>query len=404
MATCSICLGTQDRVGQLYSYPNAPADTESLADTVRHWFNLTLQRDGLAEQGATSAARIDGANYVLDLDGPPTIAAKLAEYGVRLPKFLDNGWQALTTVVPQLKATGKWDPSPDPEPPPYRPWRFFLPLGMAMLNQRSLQFFHYPPIRLLETFQDYLNDPVPTRWEELLAANGVPQKDLPLFNTVLDATPIAAEDDQGSKPGGDPEWGLIPIQYFHAYQQAMVLLLLNNAPQSAGYTVPIVVYGAHPRATFQQLYNVQLGINVAATAEIVPGRKTAVLGSNHPYVFYATAQGFPTVGSGQFLSLQACQAAASVMQSDLVVARWQKIMSDDPSQDPQAVLKDCTSYWSDPKRAPEICALTKHQGSLFYSNPVTLQYTFKLTLAQGAAFCKANANNPCAGLSVSPST
>ena len=100
--------------------------------------------------------------------------------------------------------------------PPYAPRRFFLPLGMAMLNQKALLFFHYPPIRLLDTNQDYLNDPVPVRCEELLTANGVAAADLPLFNTVMDATPIGAEDDQGSKtmadrttPVVDAIWGAI---------------------------------------------------------------------------------------------------------------------------------------------------------------------------------------------------
>ena len=36
---------------------------------------------------------------------------------------------------------------------------------MAMLNQKALLFFHYPPIRLLDTNEDYLNDPVPVRWK-----------------------------------------------------------------------------------------------------------------------------------------------------------------------------------------------------------------------------------------------
>src|SRR5205823_1550959 len=111
----------------------------------------------------------------------------------------------------------KWDPQG-------AGWRFFLPLGMPLLNQRSLQFFHYPPIRLLETMQDYLNDPVPVRWEELLAANGVAaEAERPLYEAVVDATPIAAPDDQGTQtlPDGTTVH-LIPIDYFHEYQKAQV--------------------------------------------------------------------------------------------------------------------------------------------------------------------------------------
>jgi hypothetical protein len=399
VAVCSIPLGTEARVALLYSYPNTPDAGGSLADTVTHWFTQTLVRDGVAAAGATASVRVEAGQYYLDLDGPPDAAASFPTYAERLPRFLQNGHDALTTVIPQLQSEGRWDPSPDPEPPPYRPWRFFLPHGLAMVHQRSLQFFHYPPIRLLEGTRDYLMDPVPVRWAELLEANGVgSEQEAWLYETVMDATPIAAEDDQGSKPGGDPHWGLIPIQAFHAYQRAQVELLLNVSPARKGYTVPIVVYGAHPRDTFSALFGVKLGVNVAATAEILPGRKTPVLGSNHPYVFYATAQGFATVGSGRVLSEQDCRAAAKVMTTDLVVARWQKLMADDPSQDPQTVLVDCTAYWTDPSRARTVCALTRHQASLHYPDPTSLAFRFDLSLADAAAACGQEGNDPCAGV------
>jgi hypothetical protein len=397
--TPTIDLGPEDRVRQLYSYPNVPGDRASLAETVVHWMELTLARDGLAGQGATAAVRIgpDG-HYLLDLDGPATLTDRLEGYVTRLPRFLGNGWNALARDVPAVKQAGRWDPSPDPPPPPYRPWRFFLPHGMAMLNQRSLQFFHYPPIRLLEGTRDYLQDPVPVRCYELLLANGVPEADLPLFNTVVDATPIAAEDDQGSKKAGDPRWGLIPIQYFHDYQRAQVALLLNPAQAHDDYTVPIVVYGAHPRATFEELYDVKLGVNVADTAEILPGRKTPVLGANHPYVFYAAAQGFATVGSGRFSSSEACAQATDVMIKDLVVTRWQALMAEHPDRSPEAVLADCARYWNDPARAGQVCALTRHQASLYYADPTSLEFTFSTSMDAAATFCAGHGNQPCAGV------
>jgi hypothetical protein len=384
MAAYSIALGEQDRVSQLYSYPNAPGSCETLADTVAHWFNQTLQRDGLAAQGATAAVRVEGTSYFLDLDGPPSVVAQFPGYGVRLPQLLANGWTALTETVPQLQAEGKWDPQNTGK------WRFFLPHGLAMLNQRSLQFFHYPPIRLLDTMRDYLNDPVPVRWEELLEANGVPsQQEAWLHETVVDAAPIAAPDDQGSAAGGDPKWGLIPIQYFHDYQRAMVQLLLNNAAQHDGYTVPIVVYGAHPRDTFSELYNVKLGVNVAASAEIVPGKKTAILASNHPYMFYATAQGFATVGSGE-ITPSKVGAVMKNMIKDLVVGRWQVKMADDPSRDPFETLGECQEYWAEPARNAAISALVLHQGSLLYPDPNSLQFTFKWSLEQTRQLANAN--------------
>jgi hypothetical protein len=394
----SIPLGTTEQLTGLYSYPNTPGSSDSLPSTVLHWFMLTLKRDGIGAEGASARMILEGTAWVLVLDGPPQFLAGVRAYQTRLPQFLANGLAALTTVVPQLKTDGKWDPSPDPSPPPYRPWRFFLPLGMAMLNQKSLQFFHYPPIRLLEGTRDYLADPVPVRWEELLTANGVSQSEVLLHNTVVDATPIAAEDDQGSKQGGDPTYGLIPIQYFPDYQKAQVALLLNDAPGYPGYTVPIVVYGSHPNQIFSKLYNIPMGNGKVAVAEIVPGKKTPVLGSQHPYVFYAVAQGFPTVGSGKFLSAAACAAAARVTQTDLATARWQMVMAADPTQDPRTALDACVAYWADPSRAGTICALTRHQASLYYASPESLQFTYPTSLTDAAAFCATHGNQTCAGV------
>lgn len=400
MAATTIYLGSEERVNLLFSFPNVPTGSATLAATVLRWLTQTLNRDGLLGRGARASVRVEGPDYLpsyfLELTGPDELRADFAAYAVRIPQFLNNGWNALTTVIPPLKAAGKWDPSPDPEPPPYRPWRFFLPLGTPMIHQRSLQFFHYPPIRLLEGTQDYLYDPVPFRWQELLEANGVANdQEAWLYETVMDATPIAAEDDQGSKSGGDPEFGLIPIQYFHDYQKAQVQLLLNAAPAAEYFTIPIVVFGAHPRATFNALYGTNIGVNTVASAEIIPGKKTAVLGANHPYVFYAAAQGFSTVGSGQFASPDAANKATAVMITDLVVARWQKLMADDPSRDPQAVLDECKKYWDprDAARNAQISALVQHQGSLWYSDPNSLNFTFKVSLQQAAVGAKAEAKH-----------
>jgi hypothetical protein len=396
-----IYLGPESRLKLLYSFPNSPNGSWSLATTILHWFNLTLSRDGLAALGARAAVQVEGPdsspNYYLELDGPPRAAMQFPGYGARLPQFLNHGWDALNNVIPQLEASGKWDPDPDPEPPPYRPWRFFLPFGMAMLNQRSLQFFHYPPIRLLEEFQDYLYDPVPFRWNELLQANGVTNPaDWPLYSTVMDATPIAAEDDQGSKQStkGDPTFGLIPIQFFPDYQRAQVQLLLNTASSNEYFTIPIVVYGSHPNQIFSKLYGVPP--MSAATASIIPGKKTAVLGTRHPYAFYAEAQGFETVGSGKIIPAN-CKKAQSMMVQDLAAARWQKLMADDPSRDPQQTFDEAQKYWNDPARAAEICALVQHEGSLLYPDPSkSLDFKFALSMSDAAAFCAAHNNDPCA--------
>lgn len=378
-----IPLGSLSRVAALFSWPNSKALGWTVTQTVEHWLTMTLQRDGLAAKGATLAVKIRGRQVLLVLSGPSTLAAEFQGYSRRIPRFLAHGWRALTEVVPRIKASGRWDRDPTvPQAgqPAYQPWRFFLPLGMAMLNQKAVLFFHYPPIRLLETNQDYLDDPVPVRCEELLRANGVDSSDLPLFNTVMDATPIGAEDDQGSKKSakGDPHWGLIPIQEFHEYQRQQVRLLLNPSKSAKGYTDPIVIYGAHPLETFNALYGTKLQNGQAGIAHILPGLKTPVLASTHPYVFYGVAQGFDKIGSGLLVN---APGATSQMQTDLAVAGWLKCMTHDPTQDPATVLTNQTQYWKAEAQQPTVTSLVTHQGSLHYSNPATLAFTFDKPLS-----------------------
>lgn len=377
MALCSINLGTADTLTGLYSWPNIPGSGESLADTILHWFGQTLQRDGLA--AVTPSIRSAGQDYFLDLDGQPAAQDACAVYAARLPVFLANGWDALNNVIPRIQAAGKWNPDPTN---PGDIWRFFLPLGLPMVNQKSLQFFHYPPIRLLNPMRDYLNDPVPRRWEELLRANGVAAGSEALYECVMDATPIAAPDDQGSKQSdqGDKTWGLIPIQDFPDYQKSQVQLLLNASPDNDGFTIPVVVYGKHPRDIFNAEFSVSnpVKVNVAARAAIVANKSTAVIGTNHPYMFYAVAQGGDSVGSGKIADSADRAKITNLMISDLAAARWQVVMSDDPSQEPVAVMAAASAYWSDPARAATVAALIEHQGSLYYPTPDALTFEFRV--------------------------
>lgn len=412
--THSIPLGTTERLTTLYSFPNSATDNRTLAQTIEHWFGQTLSRDGCA--GAQASARLDEeGSYFLDLTGPDELAESFNGYATRLPRFLANGWAAWTDVVPMLHQNGRWDPCPDKPASSYLPWRFFLPHGMPMLNQKALLFFHYPPIRLLETNQDYLNDPVPVRCEELLAANGVTSSssgslasgDIMLFNTVMDATPIGAEDDQGSKnpeqcsadgcPASayDPDYGLIPIQHFPDYQKAQVSLLLNPSPVQ-GYTVPIVIYGAHPLATFNKLYGTDLKVyETTLVTDILPGLKTPVLSSSHPYVFYGEAQGFNSIGSGVIpppsqdpttgKTINYLHNATTQMIKDLAVSLWLKNMSDDPSQAVAEVWANAQKFWHSLTQAPVVSSLVQHQGSLWYNKPPTLDFVFKVPLPSASA-------------------
>lgn len=101
------------------------------------------------------------------------------------------------------------------------------------------------------------------------------------------------------------------------------------------------------------------------------------------------AQGFDKVGSGEILPSSAQQLAATIIE-DLVVARWQVLMAQDPSRDPQAVLGECKTYWADPARYGDIGSLILHQGSLYYPAQNSLQFTYKWTLDQARSVCHPN--------------
>jgi hypothetical protein len=397
MSAHSIPLGPADRLVRLYSYPNKPGSTEVLADTILHWFNQTLVRDGLASQGANASVRCEGSAYFLDLNGPPALEGDFATYAQRLPQFLENGWQALGVVDKLKKPSAKpKEPWPDWLDPPaenklWDPrnsgrWRYFLPLGMAMVHQKSLQFFHYPPIRLLDQMRDYQDDPVPVRLVELLKANGAPSDEEAWLNSVvMDGAPIAAPDDQGTIyfPGPydptKPPVHLIPIDHFEEYQRAQTELLLNVSSVNEKYTVPIIVYGTPARETFGRLYmkGKKVSDSRAATVEVIKGKKTAVFGSGHPYAFFAQAQA--EVGSGSILP-ENWPTAVETMYTDLVVSRWQVEMSKDPTQDPNSVLEKCRAYWQADKQQATLHQLVLHQGSLFYPDPTSLEFTFKLSM------------------------
>ena len=247
-------------------------------------------------------------------------------------------------------------------------------------------------MNLLNPSQDYLDDAVPTRWAELMQANGVESMDdIVLYERLIDCAPIAAGDDQGTYISPV----LTPTDYFRDYQLAQFALMLVPSAGNAAYTIPLIVCGGPPRAVFGALFNVTLGVNQTVTVEIVPGMQTPVLGANHPYYFYAKAQGFSTVGDGVMLAAT-CSAAQGIMVQDLIAARWQITMAANPSQDSQAALTACTQYWTAPAQAATICALVQHEGTLFYPTGNPAVYTFNTSLAQGASFCQANANNPCA--------
>jgi hypothetical protein len=351
----SIKLGRKEDLEILFSYPNIPDSSESLSDTILHWIHQSLRRDGEADVKA--AIRIKASDYYLDLKGATNELH--AAYKANLPRILKTGRDAWRYTVPKVKKHHKWDPDKTGL------WRFFMTHGVGIANYRSLQFFHYPPVRLLNPLRDSMHDPVTARVRNLLIANGVSNEETKYYETRINSTPIAADDFQGTSnsKNADPNTGsLIPIDFFKNFQKEMIRTLIKRHDKHDGYTIPIVVYGRNPGRVLGGMF---LEPNVPMIIQILDGLKTPVLHSNHPYRFYPKAQGVNDVGKPRDTPKNV-KKSRTIEIADLAVVRWQIKMAQDPSQDPWKVSEAALDYWNDDKQAPIVSALMKCHASLSY--------------------------------------
>ena len=374
--------GGKSYLAPLYSLAES-STAQAVESVINDWFTQTLRRDGFDSLKHTVSVTDTNGTITLTTPSGETLPARVLEYACVVPKFLAIGADAWNNIVPELKSSGQWDPNHTGK------WHFFMPHGLPMLSQRSLQFFHYPPVRLLEQ-QDYLHDPVPYRWGQLLEMLGVNSSIVPLYERVIDGAPIAAPDDQGT---------LIPIETFTQYQIAMVKLMLEKVTMpGATFTPPIVVFGIPAMARFEKLFGVNLDILVPMVASnIIEGTKTPVLGATHPYHFYAQAQidRQRGLGIGDGRMGQGCQLANMLMKQDIIAAMWQQLLAADPSLDVGDALFEATAYALHPKLNATACALTRHQGSLWYPDPNSLNFSFKIDYDSAITYCRQDPN-PCA--------
>ena len=391
----------EDELLSLYSVPNVPGGAQTLAQAIEHWFGKTLQHDrfastyGLDPEGVRVAAQ-PGKPWRISVQYSGSLdvrAGACVEYGrycqVGLSSLLTHGASAFFSTIPTLRELGMWDPLP--RAPKATPWRPFLGIGLPLVNQKAVQFFHYPPIRLLQGTQDYLADPVPSRWEHLLWVNGVARDDVSLYESVIDCAPIAADDDQGSGP-----FAHIPptVPYFSQYQADQLRALLERGRSDFGVTPPVVAYGGKAVPQFNKLFGTSLSTaqSAAVTGNVIPGRRTAVLGTGHPYNFYYQAQqarhdddpAHFYVGNGRLTPEVAERGSAArekvvrIAVDDLVAARWQIRMAATPDADPVAMLDTCRaecgleqqgSQWTLQAAGPlrDLAEyLTDYHGSLLY--------------------------------------
>lgn len=317
-ANVEVALGSPTRVSQLFAYPNncnvICYRDWSLAQTVEHYLTQSVQRDGYAT--AKVKVRTDHDKLYASISGVPD------DYGKPLEQLLAAGDLAYQGAS-KLNTDGKWKYD----------WYFFLPLGMALENRRSVELLHFPPDYSLTQAQDYLESKTTDRWAELLEQNGVPLEQTPAYQTIIDIAPIAAPASAGSTLADT-------YSYFQAYQTNMVAQLTSNADGEAP-SLPMVAFGGPVRDWVHQQYGVTLG--VLGLGQITPeaGRSVAVLGSNHPsYIWYAADP--ENYGGDQ---QKADEVGLKVMGQDITAACWQADMGRNPGADAAATLNSCTQKW-----------------------------------------------------------
>ena len=317
-ADVRVALGSPTRVSQLFAYPNNCSAIcyrdWSLAQTVEHYLDQSVQRDGY-DTAKVSVSDDKGQLYA-------TISGVPDDYGQPLEQLLAAGDLAYQGAS-KLNSDGKWQYD----------WYFFLPLGMALENRRSVELLHFPPDYSLTQAQDYLESKTTDRWAQLLAENGVPLEQTPAYQTIIDIAPIAAPASAGGTLADT-------YSYFQAYQTNMVAQLTGSSDDAAP-SLPMVAFGGPVRDWVHQQYGVTLGVLGLGQITPVAGRTVAVLGSNHPsYIWYAAD---PENYDGD--QQKADQAGLKVMGQDITAACWQADMGRTPGADAAATLTSCTQKW-----------------------------------------------------------
>lgn len=314
-ADVELDLGTAQRVTQLFAYPNNCSvicfRPWTLEQTVEHYLNQSLQRDGYSR--ARVSVKTNEDKVLAHFTGVPD------GYGQSLTSLLNTADLAYQGAS-RLNRDGKWQFS----------WYLFLPLGMALENRKSIELMHFPPDYSLTHYQDYLESATTDRWATLLTANGIPATQTPEYQTIIDIAPIAAPSSAGKDLEG-------VYGYFTEYQTRIVRELSLHPSGS----LPMVAFGAPVRSWIKQQYGQTVGVLGLAQINPVPDSNVAVLGANHPsYIWYAAN---PDSYDGD--EQKADEAGLKVMAQDLSAACWQAGMGQKPASDPNVLLKGCMKTW-----------------------------------------------------------
>jgi len=309
-------LGSVDRVTNLVSYPNcltncpSPQYPQTLTQTVSHYLNQSLARDGLTDSTVTVSQK--GNHIIASFAGT---AATL--YPTALDNFLTDGDKAYLATL-AIQKSGRWQPD----------WRFFLPWGLAMTQNPTMELLHFPPDYSL-TSQDYLNSATTDRWANLLVVNGVGSTSTNAYQAIIDIAPIAAPSNAGTPITNANVYG-----DYYTYSGS---LLSAWAVNSKGVGKPLVAFGSPVRDWVKTYMGLTLAVDQVGVGKLTNGVTVPVIASNHPsLIWYAAYNGSAENFSG----------GMSVMRQDLIAACWQANMGKDPTLDPNSTQQACTTQWT----------------------------------------------------------
>jgi len=324
-------IGATADVRRLFSYPPNCQEIcflpQSLEDTVRLYLTSSLQRDMFSN--STISVRTQDDRVLVQITGDAA-----SKYGAPLKAFLGIGQNAFAASV-KINTDKKW----------HYNWRFFLPLGLAMTQHKTVQLLHFPPDYVLERDQDYLSAHTTKRWAELLQENGVAAADTPRYQTIVDIAPIAAPSNDGKNLEG-------VYSYYDGYISGLLQLWL---PLDGHTARPMVAFGGPVRDWIKRRFGVDLKVLSLTNLQLESGIRVATLATNHPSFIYNAVD---RLQSGNTPTNEQMAMLMRIMQQDLIASNWQAMMGANPKADPKATLDACTQTWSNSTKQARICQLT----------------------------------------------
>lgn len=305
-------------------------------------------------------------------------------------------------------------------------WRFFLPLGMPILNHKAVTLLHYPPYVAMQ-HADYLKNVTLQRWQRLLGCVGI--QDPRLYYNILDVNPIAAPGSGQSEYPNDYFPIMLASVFFDnektksSYIRSMLELALNPPHNAANpHTLPLLVGGSplyDPQAPgwFRVRYKNQMpkdksGIPQANVGQcgfvrIHPKSKklTPYMIANH--MIAAGVTGRCTSDPSQIPDIRKYTA------QDLVAASFLKQYADNPSIKPDVAGQNAFMEWfgaKDGSGAPKPAA--DKQKIICINSQIDLFFDVKklqpmYTWEEAEKRCTTmsdSTNDPCCGACAPPAS